>query len=1136
MERAKFIHIHNHSEYSLLDGLCRISELVKAAIENDMPALGLTDHGNMFGAIKFYKECVANNIRPIIGCEFYLAPDKLTIKENINTYKYFHLNLFAKNFEGYRNLLKLNAIAYLQGFYYKPRIDREVLTEYSEGLICTSSCILGDIPQYLLLSKFEEAYNLARYYQVIFEDDFYIEIQNHNLKNEINVLPEMVKLANELKIPIVAANDVHYIKKEDASTHDVLLKINTGAALADIDSLSFENSEFYFKSQQEMVELFSEYPEAVENTKEIATKCDLELFLRQKFYFPEYKTPESKNSFDYLKEKCEENLEAKYPKKRKEAAKRLDYELKIIKEKNFENYFLIISDLVDYAKKNNILVGPGRGSAAGSITSYLLEITSIDPIKYNLLFERFLNSKRKKMPDIDLDFEHCRRDDLFKYLQKQYGENCVVHIISYGTLKERNSIRDVARVYEIDQDSVSKLIGIIENLNNEFNMEKLGNNKEYLAIKNQYPELDNVVIKAHKLLNLTRHVTTHPAGIIISPKDINKYVPLYFDQKSGLVVSQYDMHSIEAVGLLKIDILALKTLTIIKDTLQNIDTQIDLLNLNLNDKKVFKLFQTGKAIGVFQFDTKGIRDLLVKLQPQYFQDIIAAIAMYRPGVLQSGMVDDYINAKSGINNIKYLHENLKPVLKDTYGVILYQEQVMQIANIIAGYSLEEADILRIAMSKKNIELMEEQRVPFINGAIKKGYSDELAAEIFNLIEKFAGYGFNKSHSAAYAMLTYQTAYLKAYHPLEYMVSILNYEDHLSGKVPFYIKECVRLGFEFIGPDFNDCQVQYSIVDEKIKIGLIAVKNVGEKLSESIVNEQKNNGPYESLIDFTARNLENGLNKHSLESLIKAGLFDSFYKSREILIDNFRLILDKAEHLHKTRESKMLDIFGDDKTISDEDEFQKKLTSSDEKDIFRNIIFEREVLGFYYSDNPLNKYINEIKLFSNIKKAEDLSELEKVKLIAVIGKIEEKINSQNNEFAEIEFIFLKETFKGYVFSNEYHVIKSKLRLNNIYFIEGTYDNKYQGVIINNVCNINELYKNIPRKLYFRLNKKYVSEQKILNIKNLLDSFVLGNVEVYFYVEYMDNKHVLIRAGKKIALDKQNIIKLLDLIDIDNIKIV
>ncbi|HPQ18840.1 MAG TPA: DNA polymerase III subunit alpha [bacterium] len=1131
----KYIHLHNHSEYSLLDGYCRIKDLVNAARENEMPAVGITDHGNMFGIIEFYKECIKKNVKPIIGCEFYLAPEKISIKEPTETYKYFHINLFAKNYEGYKNLLKLNSIAYLKGFYYKPRIDREALKEYSEGLVCTTACILGDIPQYVLKGNEKKVNELIEYYLKVFNEDFYIEIQNHKLKNEIDFLTEIKEISKKKSVKLVATNDVHYIKKEEAEIHNIILKINTNSTLQDIDSLAFENNEFYFKTQNEMIELFTEFPEAIKNTKEIAIKCNVDLQVDKNiFYFPEYKTNE--DNYKYLERICYEKIKEKYKENYKNAEKRLNYELKIIKEKNFENYFLIIYDLVKYAKTNKILVGAGRGSAAGSIIAYLLGITEIDPLKYNLLFERFLNPKRLKMPDIDLDFEHTRRDEIFQYLKEKYGENNVAHIISFGTLQTKNAIRDTARVFQVELSDVEKIILILEE--KEFNLDlvSLNNNAEYKRLKEKYKELDKIISIAFKLIDLPRHITMHPAGIIIVPKELTDFVPLYYDNKTNYIVSQYDMYSIESIGLLKIDVLAIKTLTIIKETLKQIGDENLLSKINLEDEKVYELFQKGETIGVFQCESEGIRKLLVNTKPEKIEDIIAVIALYRPGVIQSNMLDYYVKAKAGLTEIKYIHNDLKPILKETYGIIIYQEQVMQIANVIAGYTLEDADILRTAMAKKNVELMEEQRIPFIKGAKKKNISEEVANKIFDLISNFAGYGFNKSHATAYAIVAFQTAYLKKYYPLEFLIATLNNENHNSDKVEIFINECKKYHFEIIAPHFNKSEYYYKKVsDKKIMIGFIGIKNIGEKLGIEIVNERERNGEYKNIIDFTERNFKNNITKAQIENLIKAGTFDSVYKNREVVLDNINLIIEKAEQLRKVKETKTFDIFNEYSLSGADENFLKYLNNISEQDIFKNIKYEKEVLGYFYSPNPLKKYKREHRIFSNLKVNTDITKLKEIKFIGFIEHFVEKKNTMNNLYCDLTIKTLHNSLRSIIFTNEYLLYKPIITTNDIYYFEGKYDERYKLVVIKYIYKISEIYNKPAKKIYIKI-KKEITDERINKLVETIKKIEEGNTEVYFYIEYIKEKFVIIKIKRKIKLTKENCYELMKNCGSKNIRII
>ncbi|HOF03535.1 MAG TPA: DNA polymerase III subunit alpha, partial [Atribacterota bacterium] len=829
-QKQGFVHLHVHSEYSLLDGACRIKELIKKAKENNMSALALTDHGVMYGAIQFYKEAVANGIKPIIGCEVYLAPNSRMDKSYGKKETPSHLILLVKNKTGYRNLIQLVTKSFLEGFYYKPRIDKEILAEFSEGLIGLSACLKGEIPRLILQNNFTEAQELALSYQEIFgKDNFYLELQNNTMPEQLKVNQELIKLSRSLQIPLVATNDVHYLNKEDFEAHDILLCIQTATNLDDPDRMKFSTDEFYFNTPEEMKQHFADIPEALENTLRIAEDCNLEIDFRNA-HLPDFSLPGNISDNDYLKQLCYEGALNKFKVMENEIKERLDYELSVIKKMGFATYFLIVWDFVDYARKHDILVGPGRGSAAGSLVAYCLNITNINPLDYDLLFERFLNPERISMPDFDIDFSIEGRSEVIEYVSKKYGRDKVSQIITFGTMAARAVIRDVGRALGIPYGQVDKIAKLIPG-DPKMTIEKA------LQIE---PELKNrmendatirkMIEISSKLEGLSRHASTHAAGVVLSRESLTDFVPLQLTSE-GEISTQYIAEDLESLGLLKMDFLGLRTLSVINNTVKIVKKirgeAVNIDKIPLDDERVYELLAKGECCGIFQLESSGMVDLVKRLEPENIEDITALLALYRPGPLGSGMIDDFINRKKGKVEIKYLHPLLESILKDTYGVIVYQEQVMQIASRLAGYSLGEADILRKAMGKKIKEVMKKQQKQFIEGAIQNGIAKKTAEEIYDLIAYFAGYGFNKSHSVSYAFLSYQTAYLKAHYPVEYMAALLTSIMQNTDKVVKYIKECQIMGLEILPPDINESLIDFTVVNKTtIRFGLAAVKNVG----------------------------------------------------------------------------------------------------------------------------------------------------------------------------------------------------------------------------------------------------------------------------------------------------------------------
>jgi len=951
---AKFTHLHVHSHYSLLDGLPKIDELLDYVKELGMNSVALTDHGVLYGAIEFYKKAKAKGIKPIIGCEIYTAFEKLTDKRPNLDNKRNHLILLAKNEQGYKNLIKLSSIAHLEGFYYKPRIDEELLEKHSEGLIGLSACLQGKIPRLLLANKLDEAEAVAKKYEGFFgKGNFYLEIQHHpSIPEQIAVNKKLIELSKKTGIPLVATNDIHYLRKEDSEAQDVLMLINTGADANDPERLSMTQDNFSMIGPEQMMDYFKDMPEAIENTQKIAEQCNLQIELG-KTKLPSFPLPEGKTAEQFLEELCWQGLKNKYkdnpdPK----IIERLKYELSVIAKTGFAGYFLIVQDFVNWAKQNRIIVGPGRGSAGGSLVAYLTNTTNVDPLKHNLLFERFLNPERISLPDIDLDFADRRRDEVIKYVAQKYGQDHVAQIITFGTMAARAVIRDVGRALQYTYsycDQLAKMIPMGMDLTET--LEKVDEFKEKYETDELAKRLINL---GKKLEGVARHASTHACGVVISATPLTDSVPL---QKSTQdpegIITQYEMHSIEDLGLLKMDFLGLKNLTIIEDTLARIyvlhnQLKIDLDNIPYNDAKTFKLLQEALTTSVFQLESDGMKRYLKELHPTAFEDITAMVALYRPGPMQ--FIPDYIERKKGKQKIEYLHPKLEPILKDTYGICIYQEQLMKIAQEVAGFTLGEADVLRKAVGKKIKDLLDAQETKFVSGAIKNGASQKTAKELWQWVLPFAQYGFNKSHSAAYATIAYQTAYLKAHYPVEFMASVLTSEKADVERIAFLIEECGKMGVEVLPPNINESLKNFAVVEGKpqIRFGFLAIKNVGANIAQVIVDERKVQGPFKSIGDFIHRIKTKDLNKKSMEALIKSGAFDQFAE-RNQLLQNLEKMLEINRENNKKQNSNQIGLFA---SAGLKVNYDIKLEPAPAVSNFERLSWEKELLGLYVSSHPL----------------------------------------------------------------------------------------------------------------------------------------------------------------------------------------
>ncbi len=1108
----EFVHLHVHSEFSLLDGMCRIKDLPKRAKELGMKAIALTDHGVMFGAVNFYKACVEEGIKPIIGCEVYVAPRTRFQKESGIDDNYSHLILLAKNKTGYQNLIKLVSLGFTDGYYYKPRIDTEILKQYSEGLICLSACLAGSINQAILADDIEKAKEIALWHKDVFGEDYYLEIQNNGLPEQVMVNQKLIGLSRELGIPIVGTNDAHYLKKEDSYNHEILLCIQTGKKMNDETRMKFQTDDFYIKTPEEMADYFSAVPEAIENTVKIADKCnfDFEFGVTK---LPNYDVPEEfatheeyfrKLTWDGITERYGENPS-------KEIIDRTEYELGVIAKMGYVDYYLIVWDFIHYAKTHDIPVGPGRGSGAGSIVAYAIGITDIDPIKYGLLFERFLNPDRISMPDFDVDFCYEKREKVIEYVAKKYGQDHVSQIITFGTLSAKSVIRDVGRVLDVpyaDVDKIAKMIPFEIHITIDKALEE---NREF---KNQY-ETDEttrrIIDIARGLEGMPRNASTHACGVVITKNPVDTYVPLYVND--GNVVAQYTMVTLEELGLLKMDFLGLRTLTVIQDCIELVKQNrgIDVVfDGKMDDPKVYKLWQEGKTFGIFQFESAGMTNFMKELKPDCLEDLIAGVSLYRPGPMDQ--IPRYVKGKLNPGHNEYTHSSLEPILNVTYGCMVYQEQVMQIVRDLAGYSLGRADLVRRAMGKKKLDVMAKEREIFINGqvdengniivpgCVRNGIDEKSADKIFDEMSEFAKYAFNKSHAAAYAVVSYRTAYLKAYYKEELMAATLNSFLGNLDKIPVYIADCKELGIEILNPNINESETKFTVHDNKIRFGLGSIKNVGVAVVDSIVAERKRNGKFESFTSFCERVKNEAVNKKCIESLIKAGAFDELGKNRATLLASFETILDTIHNENKNKMENQVSMF-DIMEESEEVKEQQKYVFNEKEEMDKRelLSLEKEMVGVYISGHPLDKLKSVIEKTSNfstldmIKIDEEIAENgapksfkdgQNVKYVGIISKVNKKFTRNNTTMAFINVEDFYGTAEIVVFDGTYSKVSNFIVEENIILVEGRISLREDEPVKIVASNIKEFSEDIVEEQISKQNTPINTIKTLsINISNL-----------------------------------------------------
>ncbi|QXM06467.1 DNA polymerase III subunit alpha [Crassaminicella indica] len=1135
-----FVHLHVHTEYSLLDGAVRIKELVKAAKELGMKAIAITDHGSMFGVIDFYKEAKKQGVKPIIGCEVYTAARSMLDKDPVKDKRQGHLVLLAKNNTGYKNLIKIVSLGYTDGFYYKPRIDTKVLEKYSEGIIALSACLAGDIQQKLLQNDYEGAKKEALRMKSIFgEGHFYLELQDHGLKEQKMVNTQLIRLSQETGIPLVATNDIHYLRREDGKIHDILLCIQTGKTIEDEDRLKFPTNEFYLKSKEEMKELFPYAKEALENTVKIANMCNVTFEFHQ-MHLPKYHVPQGYSAKEYLRKLCNEGLKRRYKEITDELLERLQYELTTIENMGYVEYFLIVWDFIRYAKENNIMVGPGRGSAAGSLVSYTLGITEIDPIKYHLIFERFLNPERVSMPDIDIDFCFERRQEVIDYVVRKYGKEKVAQIITFGTMAARAAIRDVGRAINMsyaEVDAIAKKIPMQLGISIDKALEI---DKQFKEIYEKEKNAKYLIDAARAVEGMPRHASTHAAGVVIAKEAIDEYVPLYMHNEG--ITTQFTMTTLEELGLLKMDFLGLRNLTVIRDAIESIEknhgVKIDFSNSKYDDPRVYELISKGDTLGVFQLESAGMRQFMKELKPDCFEDIVAGISLYRPGPMDS--IPKYIEYKNNPEKIEYLHPKLEPILNVTYGCLIYQEQVMQVVRELGGYSYGRSDLVRRAMGKKKMEVMEQERQYFIHGkkdekgnieipgCIRNGVPEEIGNQIYDEMIEFAKYAFNKSHAAAYAVLGYETAYLKAYYPVEFMAALITSIMGNAAKVAQYIEDCKKRNIEILPPSVNESRDKFIVQDGKIRFGLLAVKNVGTGVIDAIVKAREEKGKFLSFTDFCDKVDMKEMNKRAIESLIKAGAFDNLGANRAQLLAIYEKTMDGIQQDRKRNLEGQVSLFQAFEEIIPENVKRDDLPDIKEfpqKDL---LIMEKEVLGLYISGHPLSEYEREIKEISTMNTGDllELSENQQednrlkdgsyIRIGGLIGHRKNKITKNNNMMAFITLEDLFGSVEVLVFPKIFDKYINLLYEDSVVIIEGKIsmrEDEEPKIIAEKILPLmkkkdGEDFKKENQKLYLKISKGKDVNAVFKKIKPILTSYK-GNVPVYLYLE---------EGNKKLRADK------------------
>ncbi|MDK2910282.1 MAG: polymerase subunit alpha [Bacteroidales bacterium] len=1134
---SNFVHLHVHSQYSLLDGAARIKDLVKKAATLGMPALALTDHGNLFGALEFYKTAKAENIKPIIGCEIYIAQKSRFDRDN----RGHHLILLAKNKEGYSNLTTLNSIAFKEGTYYVPRIDKELLRKHSKGLICSSACLGGELARTILNHGLDKAEEVIREYQEIFGDDYYLELMRHGIPEQEEVNHALLLLSKRTGAKLIATNDVHYVNREDFEAHKILIKINTDPRNLESDTTLHYTGNEYLRSPEEMEELFSSYPGALENTLEIADKVEV-YKLERDIVLPVFPLPEGfENENDYLEHLTYEGAQKKYGEITPEIKERLDYELGVIRQMGFSGYFLIVQDFINAARKLGVIVGPGRGSAAGSAVAYAIGITNVDPIKYKLLFERFLNPERVTMPDIDVDFDDEGREKVLEYVVNKYGADRVAQIVTFGSLAAKSAIRDVARALTLplsEADRLAKMVPEKPGISLEQAFEEVPELKKELESSNE--KIRNVLKYAQILEGSIKNTGTHACGVIIGPDDLKKFVPLATQKDSSMMITQFEGKLVESVGMLKMDFLGLKTLSIIREAIQNVKMSrgiaIDVESIPLDDPTTFELYQKGDTVATFQFESDGMRQYLRELKPTHIEDLIAMNALYRPGPMQ--FIPDYINRKHGKEKVDYPHEMLKDILAETHGIMVYQEQIMQVAQRMGGFSLGRADLLRRAMGKKDAAIMAQQKEIFIQGALENGVSKDVADEVFETMRKFAEYGFNRSHSAAYSIVAYYTGYLKANFPAEYMAAVLTHNLADIKKITFYIEECRRMGINVLGPDVNESQLNFFVNSKgEIRFGLSAIKNVGENAARAIIEERVSKGPYKSLADFFFRSNLKAVNKRALESLVMAGALDGFgeshraqffFKAREEDSTMLEKLM-RSVTLHQERKKSAQQTLFDD--IIEEMPLEINLPVCPQWSKMEVLKKEKEVTGFFISGHPMDSWRYEVETFCTHTledfKANFNSLIDKdVILAGIITEFKEKTSSNGKIFCNIILEDWNETLFFTLFQEDYLKYKHLIQREGFIILKGSVKKRYKSeeteFRVRHIMLLSDAFDKLVEEIIVRVNAAAINGDLTNFIGELMQRHK-GEVPVIFRLEDSLNKLVVHLQSRNGGIIPSNFLK-------------
>ena len=1151
---SDFVHLHLHSEYSLLDGACKISDIPVRAKECGHDAVAITDHGAMYGVLAFYNECKKHGIKPIIGCEVYVASKSRFDKNEGRGTKYNHLVLLCRDMQGYKNLMYMVSKGYTEGFYSRPRIDMELLSEHAEGLIALSGCLAGKIPSLLIVGEYEEAKKTALEFERIFgKDNFYIEIQDHGINEQQQILPELVRLSEECNIPLVATNDCHYLRKKDAQTQAILMCIQTNTSIIDGRPIGFETDEFYYKTTEEMRMLLGRYNGAIENTVTIAERCNLE-FEFDSYKLPKYPTPNNYSAGEYLKKLTYSALETRinngtltYNNNENVYAERIEYELSVIDSMGYSDYFLIVWDYVNFAHKNDIPVGPGRGSGAGSLVAFLIGITDIDPIKFDLLFERFLNPERVSMPDIDVDFCYNRRDEVISYMYEKYGEDHVSQIIAFGTLGAKAAVRDVGRVLGMSYSDVDIIAKAIPK-DISITIKDALKQKELKELYESSPKTKELIDTAMALEGMPRNVTIHAAGLVVSDKPITEYLPLA--TSNGSIVTQFDMDTVAMLGLLKFDFLALRYLTIIDDACRSIkesDPTFNIEKISIDDKKTYDLISSGNTLGIFQLESGGMRQMLTELAPDRFEDIIAAIALYRPGPMDS--IPKYIESRHNPSKVTYITPELQPILQSTYGCIVYQEQVMSIFRSIAGYTYGHADVVRRAISKKKGNVLQAEKDNFLSGASENGINRDIAEKLFDDIASFANYAFNKSHAAAYALISYRTAYLKAHYPCEYMSALITSVLGNMSKLAEYITECSKYNIKVLPPDINNSRLLFSPHKNNIVFGLLALKNVGKQFIENIISERSISGPFKSFEDFVTRMSQYDLNKRMVESLIKVGAFDNLGIYRSQLLASYESIIDTEQQKSRNNLSGQLDMFSmlSGNTITAP---TFKYPTMPECSAKEKLKMEKEVAGMYFSGNLLDSYSKHIQTLSAIKTSdllenEDIIDKQFVKLTGIITSMSIKTTKKNDKMA---FISLEDKYgeiECILFPMQFEKYSNLISEDSAIYAEGNIslrEDETPKVIISKLSALieNNSYsqkasdsqsKRIDLSGYSKLYIRFENFQcnDFFTAKNIIDKSS-GTVKVFFYDLSKKEYHTYTHG---ITLSNEIYQQLIDLLGNENV---